>query len=328
MSKLLKLKQWLTVSEAAAHFSTSLDEPVSVADLYRLSLDGHLTLSAYFVNHTYGRLGKIVPIENASILTITPEHPLYKFGAGSRGKSDPGFEIPEQIVLGVALDDKNVLDFEERVVTIDGVWDLMMVGSEALDVEHLYQGLVNGPPVELESIDGAFVRRGDVICQLVESFDNNEYQKGSKASLDAMERHLRENKLSDDEEKKIRDQYQQDRKEYLKDRAEADCSNDYYPAGKLPDDALLVIRSEEIIRFLQSLSDPVMAHDKPLTTKERHTLLVLIAALCANSDIDYSQRGIASALALMTENIAAPLTDDTIRKILGQIDDALEARRR
>ena len=63
-----------------------------------------------------------------------------------------------------------------------------------------------------------------------------------------------------------------------------------------------------------------------LATKERNTLLILIAALCRNSKIDYKQRGVAIAIQQMTENIGAPVTDDTIKRILGQIESALDSR--
>ena len=38
MSKLLKLKEWLTLDEAVNHFSNVLGEPITLADLYRLAL--------------------------------------------------------------------------------------------------------------------------------------------------------------------------------------------------------------------------------------------------------------------------------------------------
>ncbi|MCP5357563.1 MAG: hypothetical protein H7A06_05435 [Pseudomonadales bacterium] len=63
-----------------------------------------------------------------------------------------------------------------------------------------------------------------------------------------------------------------------------------------------------------------------LATKERNTLLIMIAALCRNSKIDYKQRGVAIAIQQMTENIGAPVTDDTIKRVLDQIDSALDSR--
>ena len=45
MSKLFKLKEWLTVSEAAKHLSVLFGEEVAESDLLRLGLDGNLDLS-------------------------------------------------------------------------------------------------------------------------------------------------------------------------------------------------------------------------------------------------------------------------------------------
>ena len=61
--------------------------------------------------------------------------------------------------------------------------------------------------------------------------------------------------------------------------------------------------------------------NKPLTPKERNSLLVLIGALCNDASIDYNQRGIAVSIEKMTEILGAPATDDTIINILKQIDD-------
>jgi len=45
MSKLLKLKRWLTTEEAAKYLTGALSEPVTEADIFRLALDGQITLS-------------------------------------------------------------------------------------------------------------------------------------------------------------------------------------------------------------------------------------------------------------------------------------------
>jgi hypothetical protein len=70
----------------------------------------------------------------------------------------------------------------------------------------------------------------------------------------------------------------------------------------------------------------VTLKDKPLKTTERNTLLTIIAALCDYSAIDLKERGVAVQIAKMTEEIGATVTDDTVRKMLEKIPDALEAR--
>ncbi len=50
MSKLFKLKEWLTLPDAAKHLAIAFGEEVGEADVLRLALDGHLKLSVNFVN--------------------------------------------------------------------------------------------------------------------------------------------------------------------------------------------------------------------------------------------------------------------------------------
>jgi hypothetical protein len=66
--------------------------------------------------------------------------------------------------------------------------------------------------------------------------------------------------------------------------------------------------------------------EKPLATRERRTLLVIIAALCSHSNVKYHERGAATQISALTEKIGAPVSDDTVRRILAQIPGALESR--
>ena len=91
-------------------------------------------------------------------------------------------------------------------MSISGVWDLAMVGAETLDIEHLYQQSTSGLEVTLVAIDGAFVMKGDVICQLQTDYDDNEFQTGSSAQKKDIERYIIEEKLSDEEAKKSKEQ--------------------------------------------------------------------------------------------------------------------------
>jgi hypothetical protein len=59
MAELLhKLRECLTIPEAAAHLSTAFGESVTEADVLRLGLDDHLTLSINYVNPVWGWLGR------------------------------------------------------------------------------------------------------------------------------------------------------------------------------------------------------------------------------------------------------------------------------
>jgi hypothetical protein len=144
LKKLLKLKDWLTVADAARHLSIQFGEDITEADVLRFGLDGHLTLSAYFVNPKYGRCGKIIPRADAETKEISIESGNVKWA----------------IKKGCLVKGGKVFSFGDLTL-FEGVWDLSMLGAERSQVEHKYQSLTCGPEVELFSKDGALVNRPD-----------------------------------------------------------------------------------------------------------------------------------------------------------------------
>lgn len=66
--------------------------------------------------------------------------------------------------------------------------------------------------------------------------------------------------------------------------------------------------------------------DRPVSTRERRTLLTIIAALCDHAGIDSQSRGAAQNIKRMTESLGAPIDDGTIAKALAEIPGALESR--
>ncbi len=108
-------------------------------------------------------------------------------------------------------------------------------------------------------------------------------------------------------------------------KARIEKATDVYKALKSEKDAVVRER-DECSESNKRLSALVESAEKQLSTNERNTLLVLIAALCKQANIDYNKAGISSALAAATDEIGAPITDDTIRKILKQIPLAVESR--
>ena len=100
----------------------------------------------------------------------------------------------------------------------------------------------------------------------------------------------------------------------------------YYPAGGLPVDAVLVVRTEELRKFEQKISGNA-EEERSLRTTERNTLLTIIAALCDYSNIKYQERGVVGQIERMTQEIGAPVTDDTNRTVLAKIPAPLETRK-
>lgn len=337
MSKLFKLKEWLTVPDTAKHLSIAFGEEVTEADVLRLALDGHLKLSVNFVNHAYAKHGKVVYIPEDELLaaikagnlpdelewgTFSPE-----MMAHAPGIPDDQKGKPVTYLRSLQLDSDRYLNLKPEVTSISGVWDLPMLGGEKLDIEHAYQMMTDGPGITLETMEGSFVERADGdMCQLQESFDDNEYQAGSNAQLEKIKTKIAIENLGKAEAEKLLNQHKEDRKKYLSRRRE-NRNNDYYPAGGLPRDAVHVVRTEELRNFEQRISDSFET-DKPLKTTERNTLLTIIAALCDYSAIDPQARGAAQQIANMTQEIGAAITDDTIRNALAKIQDAVESRKK
>jgi hypothetical protein len=164
VGQLLKLKEWLTLADAARHLAILFGEEVGEADVLRLALDGHLTLSVHLVNHAEARTGRLVPFDEARLRTL------------------PSFDGEAILTLaGLLIGDREVLELGNDVASIGGVWDLPMIGGEQLDVEHEYQRLTGGPAVELTNLEGAFVSHPDgTFCQLQSHFRDNEFFDNSK----------------------------------------------------------------------------------------------------------------------------------------------------
>jgi len=61
VDKLLRLKEWLSLDDAARRLEIAFGESVSVADLLQLGLEGSLKISVRFVNREFGKVGWRVP---------------------------------------------------------------------------------------------------------------------------------------------------------------------------------------------------------------------------------------------------------------------------
>jgi hypothetical protein len=186
MNALLKLKEWLTVADAAKHLSTVCSEPVTEPDVLRLGLDGHLKLSTYFVNGVSARRGKVVSSKEieVTLLPKDPTSPIPTHALGILRIGDIPDKLPAEVVervkdgsLILVVSDLHIRDdkfvhLEDEVISIKGLWDLPLIGAERLDIEHAYQQMTGGPEVTGVVLDGAFVQdpQGQLL-QLHESFD-------------------------------------------------------------------------------------------------------------------------------------------------------------
>jgi hypothetical protein len=255
MSKLFKLKKWLTLHEAIEHISTTLSEPITEADIFRLALDKHLILSVNLLNGSPAYLGKMVGLEDIEFELITKVlgEPLEK-----------PFELPSKGEIHVSEDRYTQID-RSTFRYIRDVWDLTLIGSEAIDLEFFYQQRTSGLEVTSEGFEGVFVEKDGVVAQLLTDFDDNEFQKGSKAYCKNMEASIDPQNTSNEEIEKIRQEYKKERVKYLDYRKDITREDLHFPSGGLDEhDYVFVIRTSELNRFLRAIDDESLnAVNKP-----------------------------------------------------------------
>lgn len=340
MRKLFNLKSWLTIPEAARHLSTICSEDVCESDVLRLALDGHLKLSVNFVNFAMARKGRIINFPDEKLIEAlirgeTPEElrkitfPAGVLSANERADIDDT-KFPDDIFNGaLKLRKDTYLALSDEVTVLKGIWDLPMLGGDKLDIEHLYQGMTGGPEVTLSNFEGAFVESldGEFLCQLQEDFDDNPFQRGSNAQLQELKSKIINEKVPEQKASEMTEAYRKDRMDFLERRKSRKLLNNYYPAHGLPDDSVLVVRTDEIRAFERRLLGQEDA-EKPLTTRERNGLLTVIAALCEYADIKPSEHGAAARISRLTEDLGASLGSAAIKKYLDDIPQALESKRK
>ncbi|NQZ49712.1 MAG: hypothetical protein HRT95_05835 [Moritella sp.] len=139
MSKLLKLKKWLTLDDAALHITGEIKDTVTVTDLYLAALEGKLKLSVYFVNNAHGITGELCNVG----------------------------DIENQLA-------QQTFDIKDRTVhSMEGIWDLTMQGQEALEVKGYFEQSNSGISVTALSKNGILLQQDDITCQLYKYFDRD-----------------------------------------------------------------------------------------------------------------------------------------------------------
>jgi len=137
---------------------------------------------------------------------------------------------------------------------LEGVWDLLMLGAEALDVEHAYQHLTGGVPVELVCLGGPLVASPDKshCFQLLDSYkrdvrpNKNAITGRPALSKEGREAINRMNQILGPSSDEVSPEHEFD----------WDYETVWYPAAGLPKGHALVVRSaalRELERKLLSL---------------------------------------------------------------------------
>ena len=265
MSKFLKLKEWLSIAEAAKHLSNLFGEEVSGADVFRLALDGRLILSIHLVQPVHAKPSEIMATDS-ELLVRYP-------GIGST-------------ILSTTVD---------TLVSLDGVLDLPLVSEDRWYVEVAYRSLL-GEDVSFSHgpHPGIVVKQGEQLFTLFEA-----YADGCFA-------------MFDDES------HSDQKKRFL---MEGFCE-----MPRWPESANFVVRVSSLQKLDQSCNKTADISSRPTGTRERNTLLTIIAAICNYSDIDHKARGAAKQIEGFTDDIGAHVDEATILSHLKKIPTALEPR--
>ena len=275
MGKLFKLKEWLTVADAARYLAISFGEVVTEADVLRLAIDGKLRLSVNFVNYTPARHGAFVSYEDVEWEEMPAE---WDFETSDLPDAEEGNPIGQ--MMSENIDDKRHIKLERKVDYLQGVWDLPMIAGEKLEVEHQYQLLTGGPAVTHKSVEGILVERDNrQICQLQDDFDDSDYTDGTRVQLEMLEKHIAENMIGMEEQKSLLALHQEKRKKSQEEWKTLLRVEGFVPAHSLPKDSVLVVRTQSLTIFEQSLSANVPLSEKPVSPREHTTYLNIIGAL-------------------------------------------------
>ncbi|GEM_PF-3691301 len=150
--QLLRFKEWVTLEDAAQYLGLVLTEEVTPADVLRLALDGHLTLSVRLVNPALGFWAALYSYENAPAKHCDSEHRRIVDAEGH------GVLWREPTVwLAMPGSTFKTRGHIERWVkwprfkTISGIWDVPPFGLAWIDAQNAYQALNGASRVEKEN---------------------------------------------------------------------------------------------------------------------------------------------------------------------------------
>lgn len=166
MSNLLKLKKWLTLSEAAKHLTSAFKVDVAESDVLKFALNGDLTLSVKFVNPAYGsnclkyNVEEEAKLELDSFLRTNERKPAFNDGSSIIDENQISYlqNLHLQEDGRIWQSGGYLWQTKTHVKKLVGVWDLPMVGGERIEVEREYQKLTGFQELIAVSKDSVFVK--------------------------------------------------------------------------------------------------------------------------------------------------------------------------
>ena len=298
MNKLLKLKQYLSIYDSADYLSATLEETVSVADIYELSLEGHLTISIRLTNQAYAKKVDLAPELE---LTNSEE----RFGSVQANEVD------------------------EKVHIFNGLYDLAMIGEELFELRKLYQREVEGDSPVLSELSGFYVKHEGCIYKLLDSLPvtkSEESQISKEARLESL---LKSKGLTSqsqfDDPLTVFDNLSINEIEQVAELISP--FNDIENNSSISLDRhsyQLVLKTTELQRFISQISSPSasdVSEEKPIHPPEKRSYLKLISMFFKQHGFDLAKKGNTTALSTMLEQAGLSLCDNTVRKILREVEE-------
>lgn len=250
VSKLFKLKRWLTLPETARHLTGLCGEEVTEADILRLVLDGHLKLSVNFVQETWAAPCKLAcyPEDKLRVAIANKSYPEeLNWRENPRGMELASLKIGE---------DKFLNSQDKEWVSLSGLYSLPMIDGDWLAVEQKWRSLTGNHEVMRPGYYGTFLEDDNkTIYRLKDGINFSEYQAVYKPKQNELRRHIANNNISKDNAETLLNLLEEERETFLKENHRA----------TLPQDSALVVRTEALRELEQFLSDT--AQDKEISTK-------------------------------------------------------------
>lgn len=288
MSKLFKLKEWLTIREAANHLSGVLQENLTENEVLGLGISKHLRLSVHFPYHMPVRKGKIKPVDAARKFKLSD---LDIVGIKEFINTiNPDAIIPydekrlhDDIYLGARIGYDEILDFEEKITTIKGTFDLLnwigLKPQECLSFSKNAQSLLS------------ITLKEGICVQSVENEEIYQLQDHYECEIGSPKEVLEKDDLNVD---------------------------NYCPMIGLPQNSILVIRTAAVREFEQSLQDETEASQnqqklfKGISNNSFLEAVGLMAKLIAEHDGSYKKQD-----GQLNSQAIADLVQTEANKLLG-----------
>lgn len=156
--------------------STTFEEPVSIADCLQLAVDGHIIISAIFSNTQYGVSAELEKTTWRNVLAPT---------RNTQEGEDILMELFNTTYKADFLDTPCIhIKRSGGVFTVpSGIYDLPMIGSEALDVSHALAIEQKRDPGEFSNMEGAFIKFGDGLVNIMLPFNSFIYKSNDENQI-------------------------------------------------------------------------------------------------------------------------------------------------